>query len=153
MKYLIRFARKEFLNAIIKAENLCFPHDPWGQTSILSMLEDENVGFVLWHTLDNPTEIAGYLVYSKTTLVELYKIAVLPELRQKGLGSEIMEHLKRIARSSEEKRIILEVRESNAPAIALYDKFGFTVDGVRKNYYKNPTENAILMSLNLDERQ
>lgn len=153
MKYLIRFAREEYLDAIIEAEKQCFPHDPWGQASVLSMLNDGSVGFVLWHTLAEPNEIAGYLVYSKTTLVELYKIAVLPKHRQKGLGSEIMSHLQRMANSSEEKLIILEVREGNAPAIALYEKFGFKVDGVRKNYYKNPTENAILMSLNLNERQ
>ena len=153
MKYLIRFAREEHLCAILEAETECFPADPWGEASVKQMLSDESVGFVLWHSIDDPHKIAGYLVYSKYSEVELYKIAVTPKNRRQGLATDIMTHLLRIARGTDDKRIILEVRESNAPARALYEKFGFVTDGVRKNYYKNPTENGILMSLDLNERQ
>ena len=58
---------------------------------------------------------------------------------------ELVEELKAIDSHS----LTLEVRASNAPAIALYERFGFAVDGIRKNYYKNPTENAVLMTLSL----
>ena len=49
------------------------------------------------------------------------------------------------------RAVHLEVRQSNIPAVALYERFGFSVDGIRKNYYKNPTENAVLMTLSVQE--
>ncbi len=152
MKHLIRFAREEHVDAILRAENECFG-DPWGEITVRQMIANENVGFVLWHPIEHADSIAGYLVYSKYDEVELYKIAVLPKYRRQGLATDIMTLLLRVAGASKVRRIILEVRESNAPAIALYEKFGFKTDGVRKNYYTNPNENGILMSLDLNERQ
>ena len=152
-KYVLGFAREEDISEILEAESLCFPDDPWGISSVTAMLKDENTGFVLWHPVEDTKKIAGYIVYSKSSFLELYKIAVVPKHRRKGLGSKMMEQLLRLGKGTEEKRIILEVRKSNTPAMALYEKYGFKVDGVRKNYYKNPTENGILMSLDLNERQ
>ena len=150
---MIRFALSDDLAMIMQAENQCFSDDTWGENTVFSMINDENVGFELYLSEDNPDTLAAYLVYSKTEPVELYKIAVLPERRKRGLGAFLMDRLLKIASLSEEKRIVLEVREGNTAAISLSLKFGFNVDCVRKNYYKNPTENAILMSLDLNERQ
>jgi ribosomal-protein-alanine N-acetyltransferase len=150
---MIRFACGDDLALIIEAEKQCFSGDPWGDNTVASMITDENVGFALYFPDDDEKMLAAYLVYSKTNPIELYKIAVLPSQRKKGLGTFLMNTLISVAAESEEKRIVLEVREGNTAAISLYEKFGFKRDCIRKSYYKNPTENAILMSLDLNERQ
>lgn len=150
---MIRYACGDDLALIIEAEKQCFFGDPWGDNTVASMITDENVGFALYFSDDDQKNLAAYLVYSKTDPIELYKIAVLPAHRKGGLGAFLMNVLLSVAAESEERRIVLEVREGNTAAISLYKKFGFKMDCVRKNYYKNPTENAILMSLDLNERQ
>ena len=69
-------------------------------------------------------------------------IAVSPEYRKKGLAGKLLEALFEKIGSAE---IFLEVRESNQNAIALYQKYKFKQVGIRKNFYQNPQENAILM--------
>lgn len=75
---------------------------------------------------------------------QITNIAVLPQYRKLGIGNKIVEEL--VKNSPDAQVLTLEVRESNEKAIRLYEKNGFVRDGVRKNYYKNPTEDAILMS-------
>ena len=64
-------------------------------------------------------------------------------MRRKGVGRTLIKELKNLP---EVENLFLEVRESNLPAITLYESEGFLRDGVRKNFYSNPRENAILMS-------
>ena len=69
--------------------------------------------------------------------------------RRRGIGSQLLKELIAIARERKLQTIFLEVRESNVAARALYCKFGFEESGRRKNYYANPTEDAVLYTLNL----
>ena len=73
-------------------------------------------------------------------------LAVLPELRGQGLGTQLLEAV--IAEAAHLGAILLtlEVRQSNAPALRLYEKAGFYREGVRKNYYTNPVEDALILS-------
>lgn len=81
---------------------------------------------------------------------ELLEIVIAGQLRGKGLGRQLMEHLLHVARSGGATRMLLEVRESNLPARALYESLGFTQNGLRKNYYpcENGREHAVLMEKN-----
>lgn len=76
---------------------------------------------------------------------EVQRIAVLPEYRRLGVGRKMMEAMLNISREHQVTAVSLEVRESNAAARSLYEAYGFAAEAVRKNYYHEPTENAVIM--------
>lgn len=76
---------------------------------------------------------------------ELMRIAVLKDRRQEGISKLLIKRIFRIGIEKEASIIRLEVRSENFPAISLYKKFRFIQNGIRKSYYSNPTEDAILM--------
>ena len=94
--------------------------------------------------------VAGFLILS-TVLdeAEIIEVAVLKDLRRNGIGSELMTEVFGWCAENEILQIFLEVRESNFPARAYYKKYGFAENGLRKNYYRDPVENAVLMSKEL----
>ena len=79
-------------------------------------------------------------------------MAVHPDHRRMGIACLLINNLMRICVVNNMKFLNLEVRESNCNAISLYSKLGFEKVGLRKNYYKNPNENAVLMTKYLVER-
>ena len=153
MDFVFYTATEDNVDLLTETDAVCFPGDPWGSVTVRSMITGKNSEFLVF--CDKDTEKAvGYVVYGVYgDEGELYKIAVLPEARRRGLGGVMMQEMLTGAAKRGARRIFLEVREGNSGAVALYKKCRFVLDGVRKNYYKNPTENAILMSLDLNERQ
>ncbi|MBQ6801946.1 MAG: ribosomal protein S18-alanine N-acetyltransferase [Oscillospiraceae bacterium] len=101
--------------------------------------EDEFAGYIGGRTVAGETEI--------------FNVAVLPEFRRKGIGKALIEEFIKTAIEKETRVIFLEVRTSNLPAINLYEKCGFVFCGIRKDYYDDPKENAILMRLAFDGTQ
>lgn len=92
-------------------------------------------------------EVVGYcIVYCVLDEAEIAKIAVQQTKRHEGVGSRLLEETERICLERNIARILLEVRESNVTARKFYTKQKFVADGIRKNFYENPMENAILMS-------
>ena len=92
--------------------------------------------------LDN--KIAGYCGFWRVLgEAQITNIAVLPEYRRQKIASRLAE--KMISLCGEDEQIVLEVRESNIAAIALYEKLGFVKAGIRKRFYRNPDENGITM--------
>lgn len=94
-------------------------------------------------TGDGEGNIAGYIIYSESDVFELQRIAVRESERRKGLADRLMKKLLEVT----EGRIILEVRSKNLPAIGLYNKYGFSRIGVRKGYYSDPADDAVIMEL------
>ncbi len=90
---------------------------------------------------------AGFLILS-TVLdeAEILEVAVSEKSRRCRIGSELMEEVFEWCAKNGISRIFLEVRESNFPARMYYKKYGFAENGLRKNYYRDPVENAVLMS-------
>ena len=80
---------------------------------------------------------------------EIARIATAPSMRRQGAAGQMFQELVAFCEEQQITRIMLEVREGNKAARRFYEKCGFTEDGIRKNYYENPQENAILMSKNL----
>ena len=78
---------------------------------------------------------------------ELMRIAVLPEYRGHGYSRMLMDRMVRSAHENEAPDLTLEVRAGNEPAIGLYKSYGFVEEAVRKGYYHNPTEDALIMWL------
>ena len=78
---------------------------------------------------------------------EIYRIAVREDKRQRGIGYRLLSYSLKTERGRGLETVFLEVRSKNAAAIALYRAYGFTDIGIRKNYYKNPNDDAIVMIL------
>ena len=132
----------EHVPQVAQLEKLCFS-DPWSEKSIASELTNE---LAFWLVAEDEGRVVGY-VGSQTVFPEtdMMNIAVVPERRREGIAEVLVDslitELKRIGSSS----LTLEVRSSNAPAIALYHKLGFHEAGLRKNYYRNPKEDAYIL--------
>ena len=96
-------------------------------------------------------KIIGYAVLEldNDDASEIDNICIAPESRKNGYSRILMDDIIATSRRLSKKHIWLEVRESNTPAISLYKKYGFRTEGVRKSYYQNPTENGLLMTLDL----
>ena len=123
-------------------EKLCFS-DPWSENSIASELENP---LSLWLIAEEDGAVCGY-VGSQTVLDEtdMMNIAVHPDCRRKGIAAALITELVSRLKARGSRVLRLEVRESNFSAIALYEALGFTQLGLRKNYYRNPKENALIL--------
>ena len=123
-------------------EKQCFS-DPWSENSVASELENP---LSLWLIAEEDGAVCGY-VGSQTVLDEtdMMNIAVHPDCRRQGIAAALIEELVSRLKERGSHILRLEVRESNTPAIALYNSMGFTQLGIRKNYYRNPKENALIL--------
>ena len=136
----------EHVPQVAALEKVCFS-DPWSEKSVASELENPLSCWLV--ALDGET-VAGY-VGSQTVMDEtdMMNIAVHPDFRRQGIARALIAELTAKAGENKLAFVTLEVRESNAPAIALYTGAGFAPVGKRKNFYSNPTENAVLMTISL----
>ncbi len=127
---------------IAALEKLCFSL-PWDENSIASELSNP---LSLWLVAAEGETVAGY-VGSQSVLGEsdMMNIAVHPDFRRQGLAQALVEALVDQLAKNGNHCLTLEVRASNAPAISLYGKNGFTEVGRRKNYYRNPKEDALIL--------
>ena len=127
---------------VAELEKICFS-DPWSENSVASEL---NNPLSVWLVAEENGIVCGY-VGSQTVLDEtdMMNIAVHPDFRRKGIAAALIAELVRLLKERGSRILRLEVRESNLPAIALYKAMGFTQLGLRKNYYRNPKENALIL--------
>lgn len=123
-------------------ERECFA-DPWSQQSIASELHNP---LSLWLVAQEGQTLLGY-VGSQTCLDEtdMMNIAVSPASRRQGVARALIEALVSALRERGSKQLTLEVRASNGPARQLYESLGFLQAGLRKNYYRNPKEDALIL--------
>lgn len=133
---------KDHVAQIASLERQCFA-DPWSEGSIASELDNP---LSLWLVAEQNGAVCGY-VGSQTVLDEtdMMNIAVRSDCRRQGIAAALIEELASRLKERGSHILRLEVRESNTPAIALYNSMGFTQLGIRKNYYRNPKENALIL--------
>ena len=127
---------------VAELEKMCFS-DPWSEQSVASELD--NI-LALWYVALDDDRVVGY-IGSQTVCGEtdVMNIAVHPDYRRRGIGQILIEELIREISNLGSISLTLEVRASNAPALALYEKMGFAQVGLRKNYYRNPKEDALIL--------
>ncbi len=115
---------------------------PWSKESLLNLIRQQNIIFRVMLLGD---EVIGYYSFQKV-FEEGYinNIAIKKEYQSKGYGTKLFEDLIERAQRFEVKALTLEVETDNEKAIGLYKKFGFEVEGVRKNFYKN-SKDAFIM--------
>lgn len=136
----IRNAEIKDIPQIMKIEKVSFQDFSWSEESFILSMNNTLVA-------DSNGEILGYIVISKIqNEINIDNIAVRPDMRQKGIGSSLLEF---VIKENPNSIFFLEVRPSNTPAINLYKKFGFKEMYIRKNYYIN--EDAIIMAKNLKD--
>ena len=127
---------------IAELERICFS-DPWSERSIASELDNK---LAFWLVATEGETVAGY-IGSQTVMDEtdMMNVAVHPDFRRQGIAEALVKALVENLKKMGSHCLTLEVRASNAPAIALYEKLGFHEIGRRKNYYRNPREDALIL--------
>lgn len=140
MRYTIRKAVSADLEAMFEIEQACIA-DPWSMAAFESSFSANGALFFVAEAESG--EVCGFVTANAVLdEISIYNIAVKEGFRRLGIASALISELEK----SEPYRIDLEVRKSNASAIALYEKCGFEQVGMRKNFYAKPTENAVLMT-------
>ena len=133
---------KDHVSQIAQLEAQCFS-DPWSEKSIASELENP---LSLWLVAEENGRVWGY-VGSQTVLDEsdMMNVAVDPGFRRQGIARALIETLIAELSKMGSRCLRLEVRVSNENARALYERMGFQQLGLRKNYYHNPKEDALIL--------
>lgn len=145
----VRRATIEDAKEIFAIEMECFSV-PWSLNSIETELLNEDKK--LYYVVEDANGVVGYagawLVYDEG---QITNIAIRPSARRQGFGAKLTSALIEECFKRGMHEIFLEVRISNLSALSLYRKLGFTVKGMRKNYYSEPKEDAYIMSLIKEE--
>lgn len=138
----IRLMQAADVAAIAELEKVCFS-DPWSEKSIASELDNS---LACWLVAIVDGELAGY-IGSQTVLdgSDMMNIAVAPQYRRMGIAEALILALVEKLQARNSLCLLLEVRVSNVPAIALYEKLQFAPVGRRRNYYRNPREDALIL--------
>lgn len=140
---LIRQAELRDVEDIYEIEKLCFP-DPWSKESLEMELGENPRAFYI--VAEHSGEVIGYAgLWWIIDEGHITNVAVKPGFRNRHIGDGIIETM--IEHTVKEGILhhTLEVRKSNEPAIRLYEKHGFAVEGVRKGYYRHGNEDALIM--------
>ena len=116
---------------------------PWSKNSFESSVKNKNTLFIV---AEEEGEILGYLgMYIFSEEADISNVAVSKQYRRQHIAKQMMDDILLKAQAAGVKHVTLEVRETNVAAIKLYENMGFVEAGIRKNYYEEPTENALIM--------
>ena len=133
----------EHINDIIIVENLSFKI-PWSKEAFIQEVTKNT--FARYISAGVEDRIIGYAgLWKVCDEGHITNIAVHPDFRGMGVGNELMKHIIEIAKNEGVTRMTLEVRKSNLVAFGLYCKYGFDSCGIRKAYYADNHEDAVIM--------
>ncbi len=141
----VRAMRAEDVDAVVAIETEAFS-SPWQKETFLELIGRRNLELLV---MEHGSEgIVGYAVlWCVLDQGELANLAITPQMRGRGLGTQLLARVVQVAREHGVETMYLEVRESNEAALQLYQGFGFSQVGLRKGYYDHPKEDArILMA-------
>lgn len=149
-KWKIHVATLENLDALVALEEACFSV-PWSRKSFEAELEGNQFSrvFIVPHPkCVEETQAIGYIcAWMVFEEIRFLNLAVHPEFRRMGLATQLISQAMTIGKEEGCCRGMLEVRASNQAARSLYESFHFQPYATRKSYYTDPTEDAILMTL------
>lgn len=154
MSMLLRRAQASDVPAIARLEAACFTH-PWNEAQVAEEIAGAGPGgpgmvLVLEGPAGGRDPRAGIRAYGSFRLVldemHVMNVAVAPGQRRRGLARWLLAFAMRKAARAGARRALLEVRAGNAEALALYESLGFHRVGVRRGYYRDPLEDALLLS-------
>lgn len=153
--FTVEDAAKSDIAAVMEIAELCgLSH--WSKRDLTEEIEMEKAIFL--RLMDKNGSCVGFVLGRvvpgavRDWDADLYNIGVIPHERRKGGGELLLAEFVRRSHKLGAKNVWLDVRASNASAIDFYSKFGFVNEGRRKNFYRTPTEDALLMSLKIAAR-
>jgi ribosomal-protein-alanine N-acetyltransferase len=151
----IRKVRKNDVDRIIDIERSWHHLSHWSIDSYYRLLNDDSFtsSFVAeMEDTNGRPRIVGFVIFHIAADVsEIYNIAVENGYARSGIGKELMAAAIHESGRRKARKVILEVRKTNNPAINFYLKFDFKISGERKNYYSNPIEDAYVMELDISD--
>lgn len=134
--------------ALAELDKKCFSV-PWSERSFKDEIKNE---IAFYFVAKDEGKVIGYAgFWHVADEGDITNIAVAPEYRRRGIGSRLLEEIIRTAAEKKLVLLTLEVRQSNRAAIAMYERYGFKRIGSRKRYYKNPEEDALIMTKYFEE--
>ena len=148
----INFAKTEHLNLISEFELNEFHDEAYSFDTLLDIMKDN----YLLKNNDNIFEISseddliGYIIFHITEdFTDIYKIFIRDNDKRKGYATDLLNKVIELAKRYNSKKIMIEVRSKNVSAINFYKKNGFEQISIRKDYYKNPTDDALIFERSL----
>ena len=140
---MIRAMTEGDLESVLSIENACFS-DPWSRQGFEDSLKEASAHLIV---IENETsDIVGYAcLYQVIDEGEIVNVAIDPKYRQQGYGAKLVGALMDLGKELGATNFFLEVRKSNEAGRALYESLGFFECGIRKGFYDNPKEDAVLM--------
>jgi ribosomal-protein-alanine N-acetyltransferase len=133
------------LDEVLRIENTSFPN-PWRKSTFQGEIDNWGVSFPLVIKHRDLEKVMGYIIYWQLlNEAQISNFAVHPELRRMGIGESVMHIVMDLMYQRGVQYVILEVRFSNREARSLYKKLGFEVWGRKKEYYRDPDEDALVM--------
>jgi ribosomal-protein-alanine N-acetyltransferase len=142
----LRAARVSDVDAVLAIEQASFG-DPWSRSAFVELLDDPRVCFLI---ADRGGAVQGYVVaWFVLDEGEIGNLAVAYDARRQGAGALLLDGAMRAARDADVQALYLEVRDSNVAARALYASRGFVEVGRRRDYYRRPREDALVLRLPL----
>lgn len=145
--FLFRFMEEQDIDSVLEIEHASFT-TPWSREAFYNELYNNK--FAVYIVLETGQKVVGYCgVWVVADEAHVTNVAILPEFRGKKLGEALMRKLVEVVKERGAKSMTLEVRVSNEIAQSLYRKFGFQNGGIRKNYYSDNQEDALVMWVKL----
>ena len=124
--------------------------DAWCERDIMGLISSE--GAMCFSALSDSGELIAYILGRVIAPEgEIYRIATSESMRRRAVAYRLLDYAVKTERGRGLESLFLEVREKNTPARRLYDSYGFKEIGIRKNYYKNPQDDAVIMLLTSEE--
>lgn len=138
-------ASPQQIDEVLSIEQASFTN-PWTREMYLADLENEDVSYC-YLARDEHGHVVGFCsVWRVAEELHINNLAVKPEFRRRGAATALLKHALGEGARVGARRATLEVRRSNDAARLLYERFGFTVGGIRRGYYSKPIEDALVLS-------
>lgn len=145
--FVFRYMKEEDIDQILVIEHASFT-TPWSREAFYN--EINNNKFAVYIVIEDDKKVIGYCgAWIVMDEAHVTNVAILPEYRGKKLGEALMRKMMSVAREMGAKSMTLEARVTNHVALSLYRKLGFQNGGIRKNYYSDNQEDAIVMWVTL----
>lgn len=147
---LVRTLKIEDAAAVAEIEHQTYS-DAWSEKGVMETIQNPNT---LCLAAEKSGKIIGYLlVYTAVDEAEIARVTTIKEVRRHGIATGLLDVLLQYCKKQKIEKVLLDVRENNKDARAFYEKYGFTIDGVRPGFYDNPKEDAVLMSRQVEDVQ
>ena len=145
--YVFRYMRDEDIDQVLEVEHTSFT-TPWSREAFYNEIHKNK--FAVYIVLEDDNKIIGYCgTWVVIDEAHVTNVAILPGYRGKKMGEALMNKLMSVSREMGARTMTLEVRVTNHVAQSLYRKLGFQNGGIRKNYYSDNQEDALIMWVNL----